>query len=197
MEGQHCYHIICVSCLRAHIGSILAFVWLFSGYLMITSLYPGDVLTKWLYMDVISNISSTAATRFMLLGLWNLTAKHQINQKLRWKSVGQQSSKSTTVSVQKSLLRVKVSIFQSSSQNKVNTVENGQPWWMMPFSRRAWPRWTPSSGFPVSPISISQETNSLRTNENTHTHYGLGTTGQTNTGFHPGHATVEPVCQQL
>lgn len=36
-----------------------------------------------------------------------------------------------------------------------------QPWWMMPFSSRAWPRWTPSSGFPVSPISMSQDTNSL------------------------------------
>lgn len=36
-----------------------------------------------------------------------------------------------------------------------------QPWWMMPFSSRAWPRWNPSSGFPVSPISMSQDTNSL------------------------------------
>lgn len=44
---------------------------------------------------------------------------------------------------------------------------------MMPFSRRAWPRWTPSSGFPVSPISISQDTNSLRTNEK-NVHDGFG-----------------------
>lgn len=35
----------------------------------------------------------------------------------------------------------------------------------MPFSSRAWPRWTPSSGLPVSPISISQDTNSLGTKQ--------------------------------
>lgn len=53
---------------------------------------------------------------------------------------------------------------QQRSSNGVKSKEN-QPWWMMPFSSRAWPRWTPSSGFPVSPISISQDTNSLRTHK--------------------------------
>lgn len=53
---------------------------------------------------------------------------------------------------------------QQRSSNGVKPKEN-QPWWMMPFSSRAWPRWTPSSGFPVSPISISQDTNSLRTHK--------------------------------
>lgn len=49
----------------------------------------------------------------------------------------------------------------------------------MPFSSRAWPRWTPSSGLPVSPISISQDTNSLGTHrrqrrcDNTHTGAGI------------------------
>lgn len=81
MEGQHRYHTLCLLlaflpvtlCLRqsfkAHIGSIRAFVWLFSGYLMMTSLHPADVRAKRLYMDMISNTCSTAATRFMLLGL--------------------------------------------------------------------------------------------------------------------------------
>lgn len=37
------------------------------------------------------------------------------------------------------------------------------PWWMMPFSRRAWPRLIPSSALLISPLSKSHETNSLRT----------------------------------
>jgi len=36
------------------------------------------------------------------------------------------------------------------------------PWWMMPFSRRAWPRLIPSSALLISPLSKSHETNSLR-----------------------------------
>lgn len=35
------------------------------------------------------------------------------------------------------------------------------PWWMMPFSSRACPRLTPSSGLLISPLSISHDTNSL------------------------------------
>lgn len=124
-------------------------------------MYPADVLAKWLDIDVISNICNTGATRFMLLGLWTFF------QNCRWKS----------------------SIWwQTIFSKQING--NDQPWWMMPFSRRAWPRWTPSSGFPVSPISISQDTNSLRTNENMHTHLGLETTWQTNAGFHRGDTPI-------
>lgn len=32
----------------------------------------------------------------------------------------------------------------------------------MPFSSKAWPRWTPSSDLCISPISNSQDTNSLK-----------------------------------
>lgn len=35
------------------------------------------------------------------------------------------------------------------------------PWWMIPFSSRAWPKLTPSSVLLISPISRSQATNSL------------------------------------
>lgn len=41
---------------------------------MMTSLSPADVLA--------SNICSTAATRFMLLGLWNLTAEVRYTKSL-------------------------------------------------------------------------------------------------------------------
>lgn len=36
------------------------------------------------------------------------------------------------------------------------------PWWMIPFSNSACPRLTPSSGLLISPISVSQDTNSLQ-----------------------------------
>lgn len=35
------------------------------------------------------------------------------------------------------------------------------PWWIIPFSNKAWPKFTPSSVLLISPISRSQVTNSL------------------------------------
>lgn len=57
-----------------------------------------------------------------------------------------------------------------SMSNKINVTTQFSsrenlllPWWMMPFSRRAWPRLIPSSALLISPLSKSHETNSLRT----------------------------------
>lgn len=47
------------------------------------------------------------------------------------------------------------------------------PWWMMPFSSRACPRLTPSSGLLISPLSISHDTNSLRTQRQRSVWWGL------------------------
>lgn len=75
------------------------------------------------------------------------------------------------------------------------------PWWMMPFSSRAWPRWTPSSGLPVSSISISQDTNSLGTDKtqrwHNDTHFHSGVTQQTYTKIpwdYTDHPIEENVC---
>ena len=62
-------------------------------------------------------------------------------------------------------------------------VWENQPWWMMPFSSRAWPRWTPSSWLPVSPISISQDTNSLGTHKRQHLHDSRLTHSLTHSGI--------------
>lgn len=49
------------------------------------------------------------------------------------------------------------------------------PWWIMPFSSKACPKLTPSSGLLISPLSISHDTNSLEnTSRKTHLHLKFG-----------------------
>lgn len=43
----------------------------------------------------------------------------------------------------------------------LNTLPTHSPWWIIPFSNKAWPKLTPSSVLLISPFSRSQETNSL------------------------------------